>query len=137
GVFIGIGHRAARIYGVDPRRLLDARSVEDQRRFFDEAISPLFDKSTVRWAIRRKSSLFGLGIPPQQYDALAGDTGGDMAAVLRKRLERLACGFPLSDNYFAWQAFGRCYGPIDGGPLPPYLARANFETVRARAGCVS
>lgn len=136
GAFIGVGHRLARLYGVDPRRLLDAGHIEEQRRFFDEAISPLFDKRMIRWAIRRKSSLFGLGIPPQQYDALLGG-GEDMAAVLRGRLEKLACGFPLTENYFAWQAFGRGYGPVDAGPLPPYLSRANFDRLRARAGRMS
>ena len=134
GTFIGWGHRVARLYGADPRGLLHARTLEDQRRFFDETIAPLFDKKLVRWATRRKSSLFGLGIPPQQYDALAA--GGGMAAVLRGRLERLACDFPLSENYFAWQAFGRGYCGEDG-PLPPYLSRGNFEAVRARADRVS
>jgi S-adenosylmethionine-diacylglycerol 3-amino-3-carboxypropyl transferase len=132
GRFIGMGHRVARFYGTDPRGLLSATSLEEQRRFFDEAISPLFDKRAVRWVLRRKSSLFGLGIPPQQYDALAG--GEDMAAVLKARLEKLACGFPLAENYFAWQAFGRGYEPAGLGPLPPYLSRTNFETIRARAG---
>lgn len=135
GHFIGIGHRVARLYGIDPRGLLAATSLEEQRRFFDQSISPLFDKRAVRWALRRKSSLFGLGIPPRQYDALAG--GADMASVLRSRLEKLACGFPLADNYFAWQAFGRGYDPAGQGPLPPYLTRANFETIRARAGRVA
>jgi S-adenosylmethionine-diacylglycerol 3-amino-3-carboxypropyl transferase len=44
-----------------------------------------------------------------------------MAHVLRARLERLACGFPLNDNYFAWQAFGRGYGKGPDAPLPPWL----------------
>ncbi len=131
GNFIGMGHRVARLYGIDPRGLLAAATPEDQRRFFDSEIAPLFEKRAVRWALKRKSSLFGLGIPPQQYDALAGD--GDMATVLRQRLEKLACGFPLSDNYFAWQAFGRGYDPAGNGSLPPYLSRANFDTIRARA----
>jgi S-adenosylmethionine-diacylglycerol 3-amino-3-carboxypropyl transferase len=109
--------------------------MDDQRRFFDQSIAPLFEKRAVRWALKRKSSLFGLGIPPQQYDALAG--GGDMAAVLRARLEKLACDFPLAENYFAWQAFGRAYDPTGSGPLPPYLSRANFKTVRARADRVT
>jgi S-adenosylmethionine-diacylglycerol 3-amino-3-carboxypropyl transferase len=135
GNFIGMGHRVARLYGIDPRGLLAAASMDDQRRFFDQSIAPLFEKRAVRWALKRKSSLFGLGIPPQQYDALAG--GGDMAAVLRARLEKLACDFPLAENYFAWQAFGRAYDPTGSGPLPPYLSRANFETVRARADRVT
>lgn len=137
GLFIGWGHRVARLYGVDPRDLLNARSIEDQRAFFATSLAPLFDKRMVRWATSWKASLFGLGIPPQQYDALAGAGTGGMASVLRGRLEKLACGFPLADNYFTWQAFGRSYDPSESGPLPPYLSRANFATVRARADRVS
>ncbi|MEO3386785.1 DUF3419 family protein [Mesorhizobium sp. CAU 1741] len=134
GHFIGWGHRVARLYGADPRGLLNARTMEEQRRFFDETIAPLFDKRLIRWTIGRKSSLFGLGIPPQQYEALAGaGPSGDMATVLRGRLERLACGFPLSENYFAWQAFGRGYGDAHDAPLPPYLLAGNFDAVRSRA----
>ncbi len=138
GVFIGMGHRVARLYGVDPRDMLKARSMEEQRSFFDTALAPLFEKRMVRWATARKSSLFGLGIPPQQYDALATAGTGGMAEVLRARLEKLACGFPLAENYFAWQAFGRGYGGgEETGPLPPYLSRANFAAVRARADRIS
>jgi S-adenosylmethionine-diacylglycerol 3-amino-3-carboxypropyl transferase len=132
GFFIGCGHRVARLYGIDPRDLLKAGSIEEQRRFFDAAIAPLFEKRLVRWATSRKSSLFGLGIPPQQYDALASAGEAGMASILRTRLERLACDFPLSENYFAWQAFGRGYSHAEAGPLPPYLSRANFSTIRAR-----
>ncbi len=139
GHFIGWGHRVARLYGVDPRDLLKTASIEEQRRFFDESIAPLFEKRLVRWATDRKASLFGLGIPPQQYEALAGADGRhkSMATVLRGRLEKLACGFPLSENYFAWQAFGRGYGSEPHAPLPPYLLKRNYEAVRARAGRVS
>src|SRR5262245_14653181 len=132
GLFIEIAHRAARIYGIDPGDLLNARTLDEQRAFFDAAIAPLFERRLIRWATARKSSLFGLGIPPQQYEALAGAGDGGMAAILKGRVEKLACGFPLSENYFAWQAFGRAYS--ETGPLPPYLTRANFETVRGRAG---
>jgi S-adenosylmethionine-diacylglycerol 3-amino-3-carboxypropyl transferase len=137
GLFIGWGHRVARLYGVDPRDLLNARSIEDQKVFFANSLAPLFDKRLVRWATSWKASLFGLGIPPQQYDALAGAGTGGMANVLRGRLEKLACGFPLADNYFTWQAFGRGYDRSESGPLPPYLSRANHSTVRARAERVS
>jgi S-adenosylmethionine-diacylglycerol 3-amino-3-carboxypropyl transferase len=56
-----------------------------------------------------------------------------MAQVLRERLEKLACDFPLTDNYFAWQAFGRGYGKGADMPLPPYLQAENYTAVRARA----
>ena len=94
---------------------------------------PIFEKRLVRWATSLRMSLYGLGIPPAQYDLLASAGGGDMAVVLRQRLERLACGFPMSENYFAWQAFGRSYSPDPAASLPPYLRRENFAAVRARA----
>jgi S-adenosylmethionine-diacylglycerol 3-amino-3-carboxypropyl transferase len=133
GYFIGAGHFVARAYGIDPKDMLRARSVEEQRTYFDTALAPLFDKRMVRWATSRRMSLYGLGIPPAQYEALASSGGGDMARVLRERLERLACGFPLNENYFAWQAFGRSYSAEESGPLPPYLRREHFETIRDRA----
>ncbi|WP_425086968.1 DUF3419 family protein [Stappia sp.] len=132
GYFIGLGHGIARLYGVDPSDLLKARTMDEQRSFFDTALAPLFDKRMVRWATSKKVSLYGLGIPPAQYEALASAGTDGMAGVLRGRLERLACGFPLSENYFAWQAFGRGYADDDAGPLPPYLRRAHFDEVRAR-----
>lgn len=135
GRFIGAAHGMARLHGVDPREFLASRDIGEQRAFFDRRIAPLFERRLVRWATARKSTLFGLGIPPQQYDALAGDDVGGMASVLKARLRRLTCDFPLETNYFAWQAFGRRYGV--GGPLPPYLRRDIYQAIRARANRLS
>ena len=135
GHFIGLAHVAARLHGVDPRQLLEAKSITDQRAFFDAKLAPVFDRRLVRWITDRRSSLFGLGIPPAQYDALA--SGRPMADVLRRRLEKLACDFPLQDNYFAWQAFGRGYGRTPSAPLPPYLEPSSYDAIRTRAGRVS
>jgi S-adenosylmethionine-diacylglycerol 3-amino-3-carboxypropyl transferase len=132
GNFIGCAHLVARLYRTDPRELLAARSMEEQRRIFDEKLAPIFDRRLVRWLTNQPASLFGLGIPPAQYQALAGDSR--MSDVLRERLEKLACHFPVNDNYFAWQAFGRTYGRGPEHPLPPYLQPDNFETVRSRTG---
>ena len=91
-------------------RFLAARSLEEQRTIFEAKIAPVFDKGFALWLSRQPASLFGLGIPPAQYRKLAADRPGGIAAVLRHRLERLACDFDMcSQNYFAWQAFGRRY----------------------------
>ena len=95
----------------------------------------MFDKRFIRWLTNQPASLFGLGIPPAQYDALAGDSR--MAVVLRARLEKLACDFSVHENYFAWQAFNRGYGKCDNAPLPPYLEAENYETLRQRIDRVS
>lgn len=132
GYFIGAGHLVTRLYGVRLKTLLDAPTLESQRHFFDEKLAPLFEKKAIAWATEKPSTLYGLGIPPAQYEALAG--GRPMRVVLRERLERLTCGFPLSENYFAWQAFARAYAPDGKGPLPPYLMRENFAALQTRAG---
>ncbi|MBU6267658.1 MAG: DUF3419 family protein [Sphingomonadales bacterium] len=132
GNFIGTAHLLARLYRVDPRAILAARTLEEQRAVFESRMAPIFDKRFVRWLCDQPASLFGLGIPPAQFDALAGDRS--MADVLRRRLEKLACDFPLSENYFARQAFGRAYDVREGNVLPPYLATENYELVRERAG---
>jgi S-adenosylmethionine-diacylglycerol 3-amino-3-carboxypropyl transferase len=135
GNFIGLAHLVARMHRVDPRQFLAATTIEEQRAIFDTKIAPFFDRKFIRWITDQRSSLFGLGIPPAQYDALAG--GKPMADVLRARLEKLACDFPLEDNYFAWQAFGRGYGKGAEMPLPPYLQAANHAVVKQRAGRVT
>lgn len=131
GNFIGVAHILARLYRIDLSAILAARDVEEQRRVFEREMAPVFDKRFVRWLTDQPASLFGLGIPPAQFDALAGNE--PMAEVLRRRLAKLACDFPVEDNYFAWQAFGRGYGRGDRCPLPPYLQAANWEAVRDRA----
>ncbi|NLR72936.1 DUF3419 family protein [Novosphingobium sp. ERN07] len=134
GNFIGVAHLLARLYKIDLSNLLAARDVEEQRRVFEREMAPIFDKRFVRWLTDQPASLFGLGIPPAQFDALAGNE--PMAEVLRRRLAKLACDFPVEDNYFAWQAFGRSYGRGDRCPLPPYLQAANWQAVRDRANRV-
>lgn len=141
GYFIGAGHLVARLYGVDLKQLARAKTLDEQRSYFDKTLAPLFDKRLVRWATSKKMSLYGLGIPPAQYEALASAGDGNMAVVLKQRLERLACGFPMSENYFAWQAFNRGYAEegssvslrSPAGPLPPYLQEQHYETIRGRA----
>lgn len=135
GGFIGVAHLLAKLYRVDLRTILAAETIEEQRRVFEEQLSPVFDRKFVRWLTDQPASLFGLGIPPAQFEALAGDQ--PMAEVLRRRLEKLACDFAISDNYFAWQAFGRGYGRTPECPLPPYLMEGNWDKVRTRADRVN
>lgn len=130
GRFIGAAHLLARVHGVNPRRMLDARSREEQVEIFERELAPIFDRGFVRWLTSQPASLFGLGIPPAQFEALAGDDRMD--TVLKARLKKLACDFDLKDNYFAVQAFGRGYAGGEG-PLPPYLQAANHQAVRDRA----
>lgn len=133
GTFIAAGHWLARAHGVDPRDLMQAQTLRDQRRFFEERLKPIFDRKVARWMMSKKASLFGLGIPPAQYDVLVTDGDGTMASVLSARLEKLACHFPLRDNYFAWQAFARRYPAPGEAALPTCLDPRHYRVIRDNA----
>jgi S-adenosylmethionine-diacylglycerol 3-amino-3-carboxypropyl transferase len=134
GRFIGVLHAVARIHGKRLEDILSARTPEEQRVLFDRTIAPLFDNKLVRFLSRMPVSYYGLGIPPAQYDELvAAAPDGNPVTTLRERVERLACDFPIAENYFAWQAFGRGYDVEHRAALPPYLRAENFELIKSRA----
>jgi len=135
GRFIGLLHGLARLHGKRLENILEARTPGEQRRAFDEIIAPLFETAAIKLLARSPVSLYALGIPPAQYDALVAE--GEAIAVLRERVERLACDFPLQDNYFAWQAFGRGYDRQTRQAVPDYLRADHYAVIKARAGRVS
>lgn len=130
GTFLGAVHLVARLARVDFSQLLQAQTLEQQKAFFDTRIAPLYASRLVKFLARRRASLFGLGIPPAQYDKLASDAGGDIVPVLLERTRKLFCDFPIQQNYFAWQAANRGYNPDGSGPVPPYLERQHFDALR-------
>ena len=135
GRFIGVSHFLARLLGVNPRDLLKAESREEQAKIFDTTMGRLLKRPMVRRALQTPLALYGLGIPAAQFKKLQGDAPS-MAHVLHDRLRRLACDFDLSENYFAWQAFGRSYDTENRKALPRYLQERHYETLRARIGNV-
>ena len=137
GRFIGLLHAVARLHGKKLDGLLEARNANEQRAAFDKLIAPLFDSAAIKLISRSPVSLYALGIPPAQYDALVSSGNGEAIAVLRERVERLACDFPVQDNYFAWQAFGRGYDLDRREAVPAYLRPENHATLKARIGRVS
>jgi S-adenosylmethionine-diacylglycerol 3-amino-3-carboxypropyl transferase len=121
------------LHGRNPRRILEAEGPEDQRRLFEEVVAPVLNGRLVRTACRLPIALYGLGIPPAQFRALADCADGDLPGLLHERVERLVCGFPLEENYFAWQAFGRRYDVERREAVPLYLKPHAWEAVRERA----
>lgn len=136
GCCIAAAHVAARLHGINPRCMMRARTRAEQSAIFEAELAPLFDRGLVRWALGHRAALYGLGIPPAQYDALLGDAA-HMADVVRERLRKLACDFDLTDNYFAWQAFNRGYARDGRGPHPLYLEAEQFEELKSRIDRVS
>ena len=132
GRFIGLLHFVAKLTGRNPNRLLTARNMDEQRWMFETMIEPIFETRVLKALCRMPVSYFGLGIPPAQFDSLTASSGGNMAGLMRSRLERLACGFQMKDNYFAWQAFGRGYDKDMRVAVPRYLEERHYDLLRSQ-----
>lgn len=130
GRFIGILHAVAKLHGKKLEPILAARTPEEQRRLFERDIAPLFEFKSIKLLSKSPVSLYALGIPPAQYDELVAT--GDPVSVLRERVERLACDFPINENYFAWQAFGRGYDVENKEAVPDYLRKDVYDVIRTR-----
>jgi len=137
GRFLTLLHWLVRLHGRDPRRMLAARSPEEQRQLFATTLAPVLRSPVVRAACRVPVALYGLGIPPAQFRALREAAGGDLPGLLHDRVERLACRRPIADNWFAWQAFGRTYDTDHRRALPPYLRSEAWPALRERVGRAS
>jgi S-adenosylmethionine-diacylglycerol 3-amino-3-carboxypropyl transferase len=132
GNFIGFGHWLAKRLGYDLSAVMQAKTSEEAQAIFDAQIAPVFDSRLVRWLSSQVWVLYGLGIPPRQYEVLKGDEA-HMADVLKKRLRHLACDYPLADNYFAWQAFARRFNADEQSALPLYLQQAHYDSTKSAA----
>jgi S-adenosylmethionine-diacylglycerol 3-amino-3-carboxypropyl transferase len=136
GYFLRFLHGAARVLGHKVHRLLDCSTLEQQARVFEEVLGPIFRNRVLRAIGRMPVFLFGLGIPPRQRQALMQECEGDIIGLYRERVRRLACSFPMQENYFAWQAFGRCYDRRDRRAVPEYLREDHYETLKGNIGRV-
>jgi S-adenosylmethionine-diacylglycerol 3-amino-3-carboxypropyl transferase len=139
GQFFRIVHGIAKTVGRDPARLVTAKTMDEQEKIFDETFGPLFENRLVRWLGRQPVAVYSLGIPPSQHQAMLDEhenDGGKLFDMYRQRVKRLACGFPLEDNYFAWQAFGRRYDHEGRRGLPDYLKREHYDTIKSMVGRV-
>lgn len=133
GYFLRFFHRLARLLGCRPEAVLEAQTLDEQLQLYSRHIDPFFDSFIIRTVGKLPVTMFGLGIPPQQYEELKKDLSenGSVIDVYRERAKRLACDFPIRENYFAWQAFGRIYDTEDRQAIPEYLKAENFELLRS------
>ena len=133
--FLRFFHHLARAHGFRVDEILVARSLDEQAELYDKHIDPFFDTLVIRSVGKLPVTLFGLGIPPQQYNELKGELSGrrTLVDIYRDRVRRLACEFPIDENYFAWQAFARKYDTENRRALPEYLKEENYGLLKARS----
>lgn len=136
GRFIGFSHTLVRLLGGRLDAVMQARTLDEQAVLFERHVAPVFSSALVRWLSRQPTALYSLGIPPSQFDAIRRDSGGDLAEEFCRRMRRLACDWPLQQNCFAQQAFGRRYDTRHDAALPMYLQRRHHATIRDHLGAL-
>jgi S-adenosylmethionine-diacylglycerol 3-amino-3-carboxypropyl transferase len=132
GRILGLVHAFAWIRGERLESIVEAGDLAEQRAAFDRVLAPMCDHPVIKFLVNTKLSLFALGIPPAQIDELIEASEGNLHRFLRGHVEKLACEFPIDNNYFAWQVFARSYDLAGRVAIPPYLRRDVYETIRHR-----
>jgi S-adenosylmethionine-diacylglycerol 3-amino-3-carboxypropyl transferase len=135
GYFLRFFHKFSRLLGCKPDELLKAETPEEQEELYQKFIAPFFDSFVIKTIGKLPITMFGLGIPPQQYEELKKDLaeGGTLIDVYRERAHRLAVEYPIYENYFAWQAFARKYDTKNRQAIPDYLKEENYEKLKSNA----
>lgn len=139
GYFLRFFHKFSRLLGCRPDEILKAKTPAEQEQLYERYIAPFFDSFLIQTVGKMPVTMFGLGIPPQQYEELKKDLadGGNVIDIYKERARRLACEYPIVDNYFAWQALGRRYDTENRQALPEYLKAANYETLKTNVKRIS
>ena len=130
GYFLRFFHRFARTIGCNPDDLTKARTLAEQQQFFERNVAPFFDNFLVKLLSKTPITVFGLGIPPQQFEELKKEAPNGIIGLMRERVHRLCAEFPIEDNYFAWQAFTRRYDTERRIAVPDYLKEENYAVLK-------
>ncbi len=139
GYFLRFFHKFARLFGCRPEEVLTAKNPAEQEELFQKHIAPFFDSFVIKTIGKMPVTMFGLGIPPRQFDELKNDSedGANIIEIYKNRIRKLAVEYPIYENYFAWQAFARKYDTENRKALPEYLKQENYEKLKANAGKIN
>jgi len=135
GYFLRIFHRFSHLFGCRPEEILKAKNLEEQQKLYTKYLEPFFDSFVIKTLGKMPIMMFGLGIPPQQYNELKKDLGNNKTIIdiFRERTKQLACDYPVQENYFAWQALARRYDTENRVAIPEYLKAENYISLKENA----
>ena len=113
--------------------MLEAASVEEQRRIYEEVHDRFWTRS-IRFAIGRDSTLSLLGVPRAQRRQVDTEYEGGISQFVHDCLEAVFARLPLADNYF-WRVY--MTGQYAPHCCPEYLKPENFQRLKAGlADCI-
>jgi S-adenosylmethionine-diacylglycerol 3-amino-3-carboxypropyl transferase len=107
--------------------ILDAPTVEEQRRIYDTYLRPKVWNRTLRFAMGRDTTLSMLGVPRAQRKQIDTQYPGGVVQFVHDSLEAVFATLPLQDNYF-WRVY--MTGSYTRACCPEYLKEENFLALK-------
>lgn len=108
--------------------MFETRSLEEQRRLYDEQIRPQLWKRGLSWALSQPLTLTLLGVPTAQHWEVRAQHQGGVTGFVRDAIEYVFRQLPVRDNYF-WSVYVR--GRYSHGCCPEYLKRDQFHALKS------
>ncbi len=135
GYFLRLFHLFSHLHGCHPEKIINAKTPQEQAEIYEKYIEPFFNSFFIKAIGKMPVTLFGLGIPPQQYEEIKKDfdENVNILDVYRERAKRLAVDYPIYQNYFEWQAFAIKYDTENLQAIPENLKEENYENLKSNA----
>ena len=132
GDCIGFGHAVARLYGVDPRDVLRARSLRGAARLFRHLSRAALRQAPDPLVGRAARSRFTVSeFRPRNMRRWRRPRRHGRSAAPARRAARLR--LQPERQLFRLAGIRPLLCRTAAGPLPPYLRAGHFDTIRARA----
>ena len=107
--------------------LLDAKTLEEQDRIWNESIRKKLWSKPIRIVMNRDSTLSMLGVPKAQRKQIDTQYKGGVLQYVMDALDSVFTKLPISDNYF-WRVYAT--GSYTKTCCPEYLEEANFHRLK-------
>jgi S-adenosylmethionine-diacylglycerol 3-amino-3-carboxypropyl transferase len=107
--------------------LLEASSLEEQRRIYQEEIRDRFWSRPMRFAMKRDATLSMVGVPRAQRMQVEMQYEGGIIKFVQDCLDAVFGDLPLTDNYF-WRVY--LTGSYTRNCCPEYLTPEGFARLK-------
>ena len=108
-------------------QLLEADSVEDQRRIYEEHLRDRFWTQAMKFIVGRDTTLSLVGVPKAQRQQVERHYEGGIAKFVEDCVEAVFARLPIHDNYF-WRVY--MTGQYTPTCCPEYLRPDNFQRLK-------
>lgn len=107
--------------------ILNAESVEEQAKIYDEHLRERFWSLPMRFTMNRDTTLAMVGVPRAQRRQVETQYEGGIVQYCQDAVEAVFARLPLSDNYF-WRVY--LTGRYTPDCCPEYLKPDNFQRLK-------